>query len=67
MKEIIKHLEIIEKLLGRFAVANLNTAKDRIIALAKIGMPPTDISSALGESQNYVNVTLSNARKSGEL
>jgi DNA-binding CsgD family transcriptional regulator len=62
---VIEHLKMIEKLLGNSLVKDLETAKDRIIRLAKFGLSPSEISEILGETSNYVNVTLSNARKDG--
>lgn len=64
---IVSHLEAIGKMLAFLIVRDLETTKDKIIRLHKVGLTSMIIIDILGIKRNYVDVTLSNARKSGEI
>ena len=66
-KKIIMNLESISKMLSFLILRDLETAKDKIIHLNKIGLSSTSVADILNITRNYVDVTLSNARKTGEL
>ena len=67
MKQLFAYLESISKMLAFLIVKDVETAKDKIIQLSKVGLSPNLIADILSTSANYVNVTLSNARKAGEI
>lgn len=66
-EEIIERLDLIIKLLAMNMMNDEGSQKDKIIQLSKIGLQPKEIANILNTSNNYVNVTLSNARKDGLL
>lgn len=66
-KQIISNLEAIGKMLAFLIIQDLETVKDKIIRLHKVGQSPIFIASVLGVKRNQVDVTLSKARKSGEI
>lgn len=66
-KQIVLHIEAIGKMLAFLIIQDLKTAKDKIIRLHKAGQSPIFIASVLGVKRNQVDVTLSKARKSGEI
>ncbi|MFW9889514.1 MAG: hypothetical protein ACFFER_15105 [Candidatus Thorarchaeota archaeon] len=65
--QIVTHLDAIGKMLAFLIIQDLDTTKDRIIRLHKTGLAPIYIAWVLGVKRNHVDVTLSNARKSGEI
>ena len=67
MKQLFTYLESISKMLAFLIVRDAKTAKDKIIQLSMVGLSPTLIADILNTTDNYVNVTLSNARKAGEI
>jgi len=64
---IISHLEAIGKMLAFLIIRDLETAKDKIIRLHKVGLASMAIADVLGIERNQVSVTFSKARKSGEI
>jgi hypothetical protein len=67
IKQIVMHLGAIEKMLAYLIVQDLETVKDKIICFHKVGIARSTISDFLGVTVNHVDVTLSNARKAGEI
>ena len=66
-KRIILNLEAIGKMLSFLILRDLESVKDKIIRLNRIGLSSLSIADILNISRNYVDVTLSNARKAGEI
>lgn len=64
-EEVIERLDIIIKLLALNAFSDEFSQKDKIITLSKLGVPSKFIVDILGVSRNYVDVTLSYARRDG--
>ena len=67
MKQLFAYLDNISKMLAFLIVQDEPTAKDKIIRLHKLGLSSSLIADALGTTRNSVDVTLSNARKAGEI
>jgi len=66
LESIDKRLEQLVKI-SALQLGKDMTATERIIALHKIGLTPSEISNIIGISSNVVNVRLSEARKRGEI
>ena len=67
LRQITLFLTNISKMLGFLIVKDLETVKDKVIRLYRVGLSPKDISEILGVTPNHVNVTLTNARNAGEI
>ena len=60
-------LDILIRLQAQQLVREYESQKDKVLFLHKAGIAVRDIAAILGTSANYVSVTISRARKSGEL
>jgi DNA-binding CsgD family transcriptional regulator len=56
-------LDILIKLQAHALIAQMESAKEKILFLSKAGLRPALIADIVGTTGNHVNVTLSNARK----
>lgn len=65
--QIVEHLKSISKMLAYLIIQDLETIKDKIIRLHKVGLSSIIISEYLGKTRNYVDSTISKARKSDEV
>jgi DNA-binding CsgD family transcriptional regulator len=61
--DLSEKLDILIKLQAAALIAPVESSKEKIILLHKIGLRPTLIAEIVGKTPNYVNVTLSNSRK----
>jgi hypothetical protein len=61
--DISEKLDILIKLQAAALTAQMESSKDKIIFLSKVGLRPTLIAEIVGTTSNHVNVTLSGARK----
>ena len=64
--EVAEKLDILIKLQAAALTAQMESTKDKIVFLSKVGIRPTLIADIVGTTTNHVNVTLSNARKSSK-
>lgn len=62
-----RKLDILIRLQAQQLVRDFDSQKDKVLFLQKAGLAVRDIASVLGTSPNYVSVTISKARKAGEL
>ncbi|MFW9959157.1 MAG: hypothetical protein ACFFCT_13885 [Candidatus Odinarchaeota archaeon] len=65
MKHLFAYLDNISKMLAFFIIKDVETTKDKIIQLNKVGVSRLAIAEVLGVTVNHVDVTLSTARKAG--
>jgi len=62
-EDISQKLDTLIKLQAFALTASMESSKDKILFLSKVGLRPTLIAEILGTSTNHVNVTLSKERK----
>lgn len=62
-----RKLDILIRLQAQQLVRDFESQKDKVLFLQKAGLGVRDIASVLGTSTNNVSVTISRARKAGEL
>jgi DNA-directed RNA polymerase specialized sigma24 family protein len=65
--EIAQRLDILIRLQAQQLVRDFENQKEKVLFLHKAGLQPKDIAAVIGTSPNTVNVTLSKARKAGEI
>ena len=65
--DIGQKLDMLIRLQAHSLVLNMSSQKEKILFLARAGLPPKDIADILGTTPNTVNVALSNARRDGTL
>jgi len=63
-EEISERLDILIKLQAAALTASMESSKDKILFLSKVGLRPTLIAEVVGTTPNHVNVTLSKGRRS---
>jgi hypothetical protein len=61
--EVAEKLDVLIRLQATALVAPMDSSKDKILFLAKVGLRPTLIAEILGTTTNHVNVALSKERK----
>ena len=62
-EDISQKLDILIKLQAATLTAPMESSKDKILFLSRVGLRPTLIAEILGTTTNHVNVTLSKERK----
>lgn len=62
-EELSERLDILIKLQAAALTSGIESAKDKILFLAKAGLKPKLIADILDTTPNHVNVTLSKERK----
>lgn len=65
--DLSRKLDILIRLQAQQLVRDYESQKEKVLFLQKAGLAIRDIAAVLGTSPNYVSVTISKARKSGEL
>jgi hypothetical protein len=60
--EILARLDMLVRLNALSMVKDLESSKDKILFLNKVGMQPKEIADLLHTTPNHVNVTLSKER-----
>ena len=66
-KQLVEKLDILIRLQAAALSDRFQTAKDKILFLSGAGLTPKLIADILGTTPNFVNVTLSKARKAENL
>jgi hypothetical protein len=61
--EISEKLDLLIKLHAAALTSNLESTKDKILFLDRVGLRPVMIAEIVGTTHNHVNVALSQARK----
>lgn len=61
--ELSEKLDILIRLQAAALTASIESTKDKILFLHKVGLRPILIAEIVGTSPNHVNVTLSKERK----
>ena len=61
--EISEKLDILIKLQAAALTASIESSKDKILFLNKVGLRPKLIAEIIGKTPNHVSVTLSQERK----
>jgi hypothetical protein len=64
--EVSEKLDILIKLQAAALTTQMESTKEKIVFLSKVGLRPTLIADIVGTTTNHVNVTLSNARKTAK-
>ena len=65
--DLSQKLDILIRLQAQQLVRDFESQKEKVLFLKKAGLSVRDIALVLGASSNYVSVTVSKARKAGEL
>jgi len=67
LSELSEKMDSLIKIQAALATAEILIQKDKIFFLHKAGLAPKLISEIVGTSANTVNVTISRAKKAGEV
>lgn len=62
-EDLGEKLDVLIRLQAATLTANIESSKDKIIFLARVGLKPKLIAEIVGTTTNHVNVTLSKERK----
>lgn len=61
-EDIGAKLDLLIKLQAAALTAGMDSSKDKITFLSRVGLRPTQVAEILGTTTNHVNVTLSKER-----
>ncbi len=62
--DMSEQLDILIKLQAASLIGQMDSMKEKIVFLSRAGLRPSLIAEIVGTTNNHVNVTLSNSRKS---
>jgi len=67
IESMTDRLDILIRLQAQQIVSSMESQKEKIVFLHKAGLAPKVIAAILGTSANTVSVTISKARKAGDI